>query len=61
MMAHLREIIADTSKADFAPFKLATADDFEYTDPIDGESAIPLLHGKLGTCLVRYPMLCIHQ
>jgi len=41
MMAHLREIIADNSKADFAPFKLATADDFEYTDPIDGPHAVP--------------------
>ena len=39
MVAHLREILADTSKADFGSFKLAVADDFEYTDPIDGSKA----------------------
>ncbi len=39
MVAYLRGIIADPSKADFAPFELATADDFEYTDPIDGSVA----------------------
>ena len=39
MVAYLRGIIAEPSKADFAPFKLATADDFEYTDPIDGSVA----------------------
>ena len=41
MVAHLRDIIADTSKADFGPFQLATADDFEYTDPIDGRHFSP--------------------
>ncbi len=50
MMAHLREIIADNSKADFAPFKLATADDFEYTDPIDGPHNCP--------CSARYKVIC---
>lgn len=39
MVSHLKEIISDPSKADFGPFKLTTADDFVYTDPVDGSVA----------------------
>lgn len=39
VVAHLHQILADPSKADFGTFTLATADDFEYTDPIDGSVA----------------------
>ena len=39
VVAHLHQILADPSKADFGSFTLATADDFEYTDPIDGSVA----------------------
>ena len=55
MMAHLREIIADNSKADFAPFKLDTADDFEYTDPIDGPHSVPAAPGS--ACIVYVILL----
>jgi phosphoglucomutase len=39
VVSHLRDIIADPSKADYGPFELDVADDFEYTDPIDGSVA----------------------
>merc|ERR1719152_832655 len=40
MMEHLRGVIADAKEGDkFGDFELAFADDFEYTDPIDGSVA----------------------
>ena len=37
MVAHLKEVIAGAKPGDaFGPFTLATADDFAYTDPVDG-------------------------
>jgi phosphoglucomutase len=39
MMSTLRDIIADPSKGDYGSFKLDVADDYEYTDPINGEKA----------------------
>lgn len=39
VVARLHQIVADPSLADFGSFKLATADDFEYTDPVDGSVA----------------------
>jgi phosphoglucomutase len=39
LVAHLRAVIADPSTADFGPFPLKTADEFEYVDPVDGSVA----------------------
>jgi phosphoglucomutase len=40
MVEHLRSIIASAKPGDkFGDFSLETADDFEYTDPIDGSKA----------------------
>ncbi|CAG9464436.1 unnamed protein product [Pedinophyceae sp. YPF-701] len=40
MMEHLRGVIAASKKGDkFGPFELDFADDFEYTDPVDGSVA----------------------
>ncbi|PNW82321.1 hypothetical protein CHLRE_06g278210v5 [Chlamydomonas reinhardtii] len=40
MVAHLRDVIAKSKAGDkIGEFTLATADDFEYTDPIDGSKA----------------------
>eukprot|EP00882_Tetradesmus_deserticola_P000799 GHRQ01000870.1.p1 GENE.GHRQ01000870.1~~GHRQ01000870.1.p1 ORF type:complete len:603 (+),score=288.46 GHRQ01000870.1:175-1983(+) len=40
MMDHVRGVIADSKPGTkFGAFELATADDFEYTDPIDGSVA----------------------
>lgn len=37
MMDHVRSVIAASpAGTKFGAFELATADDFEYTDPIDG-------------------------
>jgi phosphoglucomutase len=37
MVAHLRSVIAGAKPGDaFGPYTLATADDFNYTDPVDG-------------------------
>jgi phosphoglucomutase len=40
MMDHVRSVIAASPPGTkFGAFELATADDFEYTDPIDGSVA----------------------
>lgn len=40
MMSHIREVISSSPPGTkFGNFKLAMADDFEYTDPIDGSVA----------------------
>ena len=40
MMDHLRKVQADSKPGDkFGDFELDTADDFSYTDPIDGSVA----------------------
>lgn len=37
MVAHLRDVIAKAKPGDkYGPYTLATADDFDYTDPVDG-------------------------
>ena len=40
MMDHLRKVQADSKAGDkFGDFELETADDFSYTDPVDGSVA----------------------
>ena len=39
LVSHLKDIIADPSSADFGAFPLQTADQFTYTDPVDGSVA----------------------
>lgn len=40
LVAHLRELISNSKAGDkFGPYELAVADDFTYTDPVDGSVA----------------------
>ena len=40
LVAHLRSLVADSEPgAHFGPYELAAADDFRYTDPVDGSVA----------------------